>query len=539
MIEKNKLIDSYIKTRPPENGTFSETYRWWINEKFYIPLYIDEIKKKWKMYLLNNKNPLINFYIHIPFCYKKCTYCFYYKEIFNKDKLDSYLEYLLSYLSEFVEVFKDTKFKSLYIWWGTPTILSEEQISKLLGFINNNFNFLNWAEMTFEWNPLSFTKEKIEIISKMWINRVSMWVQSLDENVLKISNREYQNISMIKKSIKNMQFNWIKNINIDLIMWLKEDTVEKFWFTLDEIIKMNPYSITIYWLWPTDSYVKMYYWWNINYFFNDLNSKIDDYYKYIISNSKYISSNIELNIDKWNVHIWTIHLKDNNNNNKIRYSYNDSWEWSLFGVWPSSRSHIYWELVYKTIKDLNYTIINNKNIINIGESISIYDEISLYVIVEIRDRLYIDHNLFFKKFLINFSDFFKNELAYFESKNIIKNIDGKTFFNMDINKKLYYSLFFINKEKLIKKNLFNTKNIKNIIFNYEISWFNIIIYYDKEIKYEISNNYNLNVNNIVFLDNILSKIKKIISILNRDNVNILNSIKVFKKVFNDINSNQI
>lgn len=544
MIRKLSIINQYINTRPPENDTVSETYRWWVNEKIYLPLSMDVIKEKRKKYLENNSNPLIDFYIHIPFCYKKCNYCFYYKEVYEKENLENYLDYLELYLWEFIDIFKDVKFKSLYLWWWTPTLLSVEQITKLFTFINSNFSFLNWAEITFEWNPLSFSKDKIETLTKMWVNRISMGVQSLDQEVLKSSNREYQNIWMIRDSIKNIRLNWIKNINIDLIMWLKDDTVEKFWYTIQEIIKMNPYNITIYWLWPTREYLEKYYWGDIDSFFVDLNSKTDNYYNYIISNKKQFWDNIILNIDKDNWHIWNIALKNNNDDN-LKYSYNDFWEWSLFWVWPSSRSHIFWELVYKTINDLNYKIDSKRDllneIINFWDYINIDDEISLYIITEIRDRLCINHKQFIEKFRLDFTDYFKEEIKYFLSKKLLTIDNEKTTFKIDINKRLYYSMFFISESRLIEKNIINEKKINSKI-NYNKNWikFMIFIYFDKEIKFKVINtNQNLweeqlSSKNIWNYYKIIKKIEKLIFILNRDKKEISYSTKVLKILLDSI-----
>lgn len=544
MINKVSIIDEYIKTRPPENDTVSETYRWWVNEKFYLPLSIEEIKEKWRSYFKKHKNPLIDFYIHIPFCYKKCHYCFYYKEVYNKESLDKYLEYLELYLTEFIDVFKWVKFKSLYIWGWTPTLLSVEQINKLLGFIKSNFAFHDWAEITFEWNPLSYNKDKIETLTKLGVNRVSMWVQSLDQEVLKSSNREYQNLEMITDSMNNIRQNGIKNINIDLIMWLKDDTVEKFWYTIQEIIKMNPYSITIYWLWPTKLYLDKYYSGDIDIFFSDLNSKTDEYYKYLISKKRVLWENIELNIDKDNGHIWSITLK-NNEDNKLAYCYNDFWEWSLFWVWPSSRSHIFWELVYKTISDLDYNTHSNKDvikqIINFWDIITIDDEISLYVITEMRDRLCINYKEFHKKFWVDFLEYYKDEVEYFLSIKLLKIFKSKVNFNIDISKRLYYSLFFISKNRLIEKNIINDRN-NNSMVNYDKNGikFIIFLYFDEEIKYKIINNdtsqgsLEQTSKHIWNYYKLVKKIEKVISILNRDKKEIQYSVKFLKVLLESI-----
>ena len=509
MNEIAKIIDSYIVTRPPENDTVSETYRGWINEKYYIPLSNQVILESWKKYISSSQKPLIDFYIHIPYCYKLCTYCFYYKELYNKDAIPQYLQYIQDYLAEFEEIFHWVWFKSLYIGWGTPTVLSEVQIEELMRYITSRFSFLPWAEITFEWNPLSFNRQKIELLSKFWVNRISMWVQSLDQNVLKISNREYQNMSMIQKNIAYMHEFWMSSINIDLLMWLKDDTVEKFIYTVTEVIKMRPTCITIYWLWPTEKYVDDFYAGKVGDFFEDLNKKVSDYYDAIMGIKDNFWSDTQFTVDKSNGHVWLVYIWAHGWTTK--YSYNDFWEGSLFSVWPTARSHIYGNLTYKLIWETITKYVED-DIVHIGNFIELHDEITLYVIMEIRDRTFIDFEVFYAKFWVHFEDVYREIIPELIERKKIEIKNSKIFFHFEIHEKLYYSLFFTHKKRLIEKSTFlNSENTVSKEILWEIVEFTLFRYENK-VEVLMYTNYKLSYKNIKLYLHTYKKILKIVDL---------------------------
>lgn len=176
-------------------------------------------------------------YIHIPFCEKKCHYC-----SFCSFPLLSYKEKYLNALEKEINFYyKNETLKTLYIGGGTPSLLEYEDIKKIIDHFKIDCN----TEITIEANPNSITKEKIKYYKDLQINRLSIGVQSFDDETLKTIGRKHT-----KKDIYNA-INWLKdcnfdNFNIDLIYGLPNQTIETWKKTIDEAVKINPAHISCY-----------------------------------------------------------------------------------------------------------------------------------------------------------------------------------------------------------------------------------------------------------------------------------------------------
>ena len=157
-------------------------------------------------------------YIHIPFCNSICSYCDFSKVLYCKKYID---KYLLNLEKEISSRYKNELVKSIYIGGGTPTSLDNLELEKLLK-ITDIFNKDNMLEFTIESNIESLDIEKIKLLSKYNVNRVSLGVQSFDDDVLKELNRSH-NKDMVYKVIDDLKGNGISNINIDLIYGVNND----------------------------------------------------------------------------------------------------------------------------------------------------------------------------------------------------------------------------------------------------------------------------------------------------------------------------
>ena len=114
-------------------------------------------------------------YIHIPFCENICTYCDFCKMYYNSAWVDKYLEQLEK---EIKNIYSGEKLSTIYIGGGTPTCLSEHQLEKLLNILNN-LNKEDDIEYTIETNIESLSLDKIKLLKRFGINRVSVGVQSI------------------------------------------------------------------------------------------------------------------------------------------------------------------------------------------------------------------------------------------------------------------------------------------------------------------------------------------------------------------------
>ena len=210
-----------------------------------------------KTFLEEYKNKKVNLYFHIPFCKSKCSYCnFTIVTWKNKKELLSniYIKKLKDEVDFFVKNVWNFKINTIFIWWGTPSYLNEKDLESFLKYIKEKLNnyFQENTEYCFEWNPDSFNKEKLEILKKYWINRLSLWVQTFNNEILKNTNRTYSDKD-IKNTIQLFKEIWFDNINIDMLYWLPGQTIEKMQKDLDIVKNLDIEHITYYPLYNYDN----------------------------------------------------------------------------------------------------------------------------------------------------------------------------------------------------------------------------------------------------------------------------------------------
>lgn len=178
-----------------------------------------------------------HFYVHIPFCHRICPYCkFAVSPVVNELTKKRYLEYLKKEIVDFFEKDSSTEIgvwknkDTLYFWWWTPSILSTEELWDIFKCFGNSRDL---GEVTLESNPEDITEEKVKSWKSLWVNRVSLWVQSLDDIVLGTIKRANQEITLKALEILNKHF---ENVNIDLILGLP---YSKPWETLAAIRELH------------------------------------------------------------------------------------------------------------------------------------------------------------------------------------------------------------------------------------------------------------------------------------------------------------
>jgi len=190
---------------------------------------------------MNNGDDMTSVYIHIPFCSNICSYCDFCKIYYNEKLVDQYLNALEK---EIKSNYKNEIVKTLYIGGGTPSSLNINKLNKLFNIIKI-FNLDKDVEFTIECNPENTGIEKLKLFKDNKINRLSIGVQTFNENQLKILNRRHSNdeaINLINKAIDV----GINNINVDLIYGLSNQTLDDFKNDVDTILKLNITHISTY-----------------------------------------------------------------------------------------------------------------------------------------------------------------------------------------------------------------------------------------------------------------------------------------------------
>ena len=180
-------------------------------------------------------------YIHIPFCHSICSYCDFCKLYYDEIMVDNYLEALER---EINSIYQKEVLDTIYIGGGTPSSLSEKQLIRLFEIISK-LKVSNKLEYTIEGNIESTTISKLELYKKYGINRLSFGIESINENNLKLMERESAK-EMIIEVIEKSRFLGFNNINVDLIYALPGEDMDVLKKDLDFILSLDVEHISTY-----------------------------------------------------------------------------------------------------------------------------------------------------------------------------------------------------------------------------------------------------------------------------------------------------
>ena len=179
-------------------------------------------------------------YIHIPFCIKKCKYCDFNSFSACREEKAAYLDALFSEMEKYRGEWVDT----VFIGGGTPTSLSAEQLERLLKNIQNNFILTDSCEFTVEANPKTLDEEKLNTLKKYGVNRLSIGVQSFNDNELLALGRIHSGIEAEETILLAKKY--FDNISIDLMCAIPYQTRESFKKNLEKAFSLNPSHISCY-----------------------------------------------------------------------------------------------------------------------------------------------------------------------------------------------------------------------------------------------------------------------------------------------------
>ncbi len=165
-------------------------------------------------------------YIHIPFCKVKCHYCdFHFSTQLNN--VDTVIEAMCKEITERKHYLNHQNIKTIYLGGGTPSILSFNHLEKLIDEVKKHYDLVPDYEFTIECNPDDITLEKLNEFKQLGINRLSIGIQSFDEDQLKSLNRAH-NAKEARQAVELAIATGFDNITIDLIYGLP-DTDENYW----------------------------------------------------------------------------------------------------------------------------------------------------------------------------------------------------------------------------------------------------------------------------------------------------------------------
>mgnify|MGYP002740995813 CR=1 FL=1 len=180
-------------------------------------------------------------YVHIPFCTQICYYCDFSKVFIKNQPVDDYLSALIREW----ELLNIKELRTLYIGGGTPTAISAEQLDYLLSNLQKNLDLSKLEEFTIEANPGDLTVDKIEVLKKSAVNRVSLGVQTFDDKHLRQIGRSH-NQAQIYESIDSLKSAGFHNISIDLIYALPGQTMDQVKENMAKAISLDIPHMSLY-----------------------------------------------------------------------------------------------------------------------------------------------------------------------------------------------------------------------------------------------------------------------------------------------------
>lgn len=183
-------------------------------------------------------------YIHIPFCKQKCFYCDFVSFCDKDEYIERYWQAIKKEI-EFKNKFTDSKISTIYFGGGTPSYIDANIIVDILKTIKENYTLTNDCEITIEVNPGTITKEKLEIYFNSGINRISIGLQTANDELLKKIGRIHSYDEFIETYQLARQVGF-KNINVDLMFGLPGQTVQDLKLSLENTIKLSPEHISVY-----------------------------------------------------------------------------------------------------------------------------------------------------------------------------------------------------------------------------------------------------------------------------------------------------
>ena len=180
-------------------------------------------------------------YIHIPFCQNICSYCDFCKVVYNSKYVKKYLDALENEVKEY---YQNETVKSIYLGGGTPSVLNPAELNRLFQIVMC-FKRTADCEITFECNPEHINDLLINILKYNGVNRLSIGIQSFNNEKLKFMER-HSDFATLKKKIELIRSKGINNINLDLMYGIPSESLDVLKKDIKMLLKLEPEHISTY-----------------------------------------------------------------------------------------------------------------------------------------------------------------------------------------------------------------------------------------------------------------------------------------------------
>jgi coproporphyrinogen III oxidase-like Fe-S oxidoreductase len=203
----------------------------------------------------------LNLYLHVPFCKSICSFCNYKRlRVSSREALDEFVAFVIAEAKHFAPAFAGIPFGALYVGGGTPSVLSAEQLARVLGALHESFAFRERAQKTFEFDPMVMTEDRHRVLRDLRFTRFSFGIQSADVSVNQLHNRGPQSKAHLERQFELLSAQGAKRANVDFLFGLHGTSPSQLLAEMEEVMtRHRPSEISAYFLQPTHDYLTSHF----------------------------------------------------------------------------------------------------------------------------------------------------------------------------------------------------------------------------------------------------------------------------------------
>ena len=185
---------------------------------------------------------MLGLYIHVPFCAHICNYCNFNRGLFDEPLKREYVDALVEEIRAAAD---GTPADTIFFGGGTPSLLDEEDVARIIGACRDAFTVAPGAEVTLEANPETVSVAKIDGYRHAGVNRISLGVQSLHDRELQRLDRQHS-AARARQALADVRAAGIDNVSLDLMLWLPQQQLEDWQATVNGLIELAPDHASLY-----------------------------------------------------------------------------------------------------------------------------------------------------------------------------------------------------------------------------------------------------------------------------------------------------
>ena len=186
---------------------------------------------------------MLGLYLHIPFCSAICNYCNFNRGLFDAQLKTRYVDALTQEIASAAE--PHTPADTIYFGGGTPSLLSGEDVARIMDSCRASFQIVDDAEVTLEANPETVNRALLEAFRRAGVNRLSFGVQSFQDDELKRLGRLHS-ADTARRALSTARDTGFDNVSLDLMMWLPQQRVDQWLGSVDALIDLGPEHASLY-----------------------------------------------------------------------------------------------------------------------------------------------------------------------------------------------------------------------------------------------------------------------------------------------------